>query len=297
MIKDYGQSIRTKLLNISKTEKQEYMKVLGRYFHERLLYRISVSQYKSNLMLKGSSLLYAHYQFAARPTIDIDLLGEHIDRDQRNLVTVFKEILSIPCEEDGVTFDVETIQAEPIAIEKKYPGTNLSFVAHLHTIVYQVSIDIGFGDVITPHPVLINYPLLVKGVPSVDVYSYSLETLIAEKFQAMIERDVDNSRMKDFYDLYHLFHTEDIDHEVLQEAIRNTFANRNTSYSENKHLFNEDFANDANRNMRWKAFLKKLRLKDETTFPEVMATLRENLQKYWNPESFNDSNHTQIPTR
>ena len=289
MIKDYGQSIRTKLLNISKTEKQEYMKVLGRYFHERLLYRISVSQYKSNLMLKGSSLLYAHYQFAARPTIDIDLLGEHIDRDQRNLVTVFKEILSIPCEEDGVTFDVETIQAEPIAIEKKYPGTNLSFVAHLHTIVYQVSIDIGFGDVITPHPVLINYPLLVKGVPSVDVYSYSLETLIAEKFQAMIERDVDNSRMKDFYDLYHLFHTEDIDHEVLQEAIRNTFANRNTSYSENKHLFNEDFANDANRNMRWKAFLKKLRLKDETTFPEVMATLRENLQKYWNPESFNAS--------
>ena len=116
---------------------------------------------------------------------------------------------------------------------------------------------------VTPHPVLIDYPLLVKGVPSVDVYSYSLETLIAEKFQAMIERDVDNSRMKDFYDLYHLFHTEDIDKEVLKEAIRNTY---------------------------WKAFLKKLRLKDETTFPEVMATLKENLQQYWNPESFNVNN-------
>lgn len=263
------------------------MKVLGRYFHERLLYRISISRYKSNLMLKGSSLLYAHYQFAARPTIDIDLLGEHIDRDQQNLITVFKEILSIPCDEDGVTFDIESIKAEPIAIEKKYPGTNLSFEAHLHTIVYQVSIDIGFGDVVTPHPVLIDYPLLVKGVPSVDVYSYSLETLIAEKFQAMIERDVDNSRMKDFYDLYHLFHTEDIDKEVLQEAIRNTFANRNTTYSENKHLFDEAFANDAKRNTYWRAFLKKLRLKDETTFPEVMATLKENLQQYWNPESFN----------
>ena len=163
MIKDHGQSIRSKLLNISKAEKQEYMTVLGRYFHERLLYRISISRYKSNLMLKGSSLLYAHYQFAARPT-----------------------------------FDIESIKAEPIAIEKKYPGTNLSFEAHLHTIVYQVSIDIGFGDVVTPHPILIDYPLLVKGVPSVDVYSYSLETLIAEKFQAMIERDVDNSRMKIF---------------------------------------------------------------------------------------------------
>lgn len=160
----------------------------------------------------------------------------------------------------------------------------------MHTIVYQVSIDIGFGDVVTPHPVLIDYPLLVKGVPSVDVYSYSLETLIAEKFQAMIERDVDNSRMKDFYDLYHLFHTEDIDKEVLQEAIRNTFANRNTTYSENKHLFDEAFANDAKRNMYWRAFLKKLRLKDETTFPEVMATLKENLLQYWNPESFNVNN-------
>lgn len=97
MIKDHGHLIRSKLLNISKAEKQEYMKVLGRYFHERLLYRISISRYKSNLMLKGSSLLYAHYQFAARPTIDIDLLGEHIDRDQQNLITVFKEILSIHC--------------------------------------------------------------------------------------------------------------------------------------------------------------------------------------------------------
>ena len=77
----------------------------------------------------------AHYQFAARPTIDIDLLGEHIDRDQQNLMTVFKEILSIPCDEDGVTFDIESIKAEPIAIEKKYPGTNLFFEAHLHTIV------------------------------------------------------------------------------------------------------------------------------------------------------------------
>ena len=255
MIKDHGQSIRSKLLNISKADQQEYMKVLGRYFHERLLYSISISRYKSNLMLKGSSLLYAHYQFTARPT-----------------------------------FDIESIKAEPIAIEKKYPGTNLSFEAHLHTIVYQVSIDIGFGDVVTLHPVLIDYPLLVKGVPSVDVYSYSLETLIAEKFQAMIERDVDNSRMKDFYDLYHLFHTEDIDKEVLKEAIRNTFANRNTTYSVNKHLFDEAFANDAKRNTYWKAFLKKLRLKDETTFPEVMATLKENLQQYWNPESFNVNN-------
>ena len=96
--------------------------------------------------------------------------------------------------------------------------------------------------------------------------------------------------MKDFYDLYHLFHTEDSDKEVLKEAIRNTFANRNTTYSVNKHLFDEAFANDAKRNTYWKAFLKKLRLKDETTFPEVMATLKENLQQYWNPESFNVNN-------
>ncbi len=115
MTKNIGKSIKTRLLNLAHDEKQEYMKVLVRYLHERLLYRISVSTYKSHFLLKGSSLLFALDGFKARPTIDIDLLGERISNDQANLRRAFREICSIVCEEDGVTFDADSLTLEPIA--------------------------------------------------------------------------------------------------------------------------------------------------------------------------------------
>lgn len=284
MIKDVGKSIRTKLLNIATKEKQEYMKILGRYFHERLLYRISKSQYKINLLLKGSTLLYAHYLFSSRPTIDVDLLGDRISSDSEHMLNVFKEILVIECAEDGVVFDIETIAVKPIAIEKEYPGINLTVRAHLDTIDYPVSLDIGFGDIVTPKPTLLDYPTLIETTPDIEIYAYSLETLIAEKFQTMIERDVDNSRMKDFYDVYGLLVSEDIDHTILHEAIKNTFSNRGTKYTEGKNLFTDDFAKDEKRNQMWNSFIRKLRIKDDISFVEVMAIIKSNLQQYWNVE-------------
>lgn len=284
MTKNIGKSIRTKLLNIAQKEKQEYMKILGRFFHERILYRISQSDYKEQFLLKGSSLLYAHYMFSARPTIDIDLLGNHISNDMNHIKNVFAIILDIKCEEDGVIYDVDSIKANSIAIEKKYPGINLTFDAHLDTIVYPVSIDIGFGDIVTPHPVSLDYPTLINSIPPVEILSYSLETLIAEKFQTMIERDVDNSRMKDFYDVYHLLISENIDHDLLRDAIKNTFANRGTKFIEGKNLFTAKFANDEFRNRLWKGFLRKLRLNDTITFSEVMQLIRLNLQPYWSKD-------------
>lgn len=198
MTKNIGKSIRMRLLNLAKEEKQEYMKVLVRYLHERLLFRISSSPYKRHFLLKGSSLLFALDRFKARPTIDIDLLGERISNDKDNLKVVFEKICSIECEDDGVFFDASSLELEPIAIDKKYPGTCVKIEAHLDTIVQQVSVDIGFGDVVTPYPLPLDYPLLLSDVPAVELYAYSLETLIAEKFHAMVDRDESNSRMKDF---------------------------------------------------------------------------------------------------
>ena len=124
MTKNIGKSIKTRLLNLARDEKQEYMKVLVRYLHERLLYRISISTYKSHFLLKGSSLLFALDGFKARPTIDIDLLGEKISNDHKNLHNAFRNICSIACEEDGVVFDADSLTLEPIAVEKRYPGTS-----------------------------------------------------------------------------------------------------------------------------------------------------------------------------
>lgn len=164
---------------------------------------------------------------------------------------------AIECEDDGVRFDATSLELEPIAVEKKYPGTCVKVVAHLDTIVQQVSVDIGFGDVVTPYPLSLDYPLLLPDVPAVELYAYSLETLIAEKFHAMVDRDESNSRMKDFFDVYQLFINHEIDKELLAEAIVGTFKNRNTPYRENLALFTDKFATDATRNIWWKAFLKR----------------------------------------
>lgn len=284
MTTSYGRSIRDRLLNLAKSEGHDYMKVLVRYLHERLLYRISVSEYKSHFLLKGSSLLYAFDMFKARPTIDIDLLGEGINRDSEYLESVFSRIARVDCPVDGVIFDAESIESHPIAAEKKYPGTCITMTAHLDTIIQPVSIDVGFGDIVTPCPLSLDYPLLIDCVPQVKLYAYSLETLIAEKFHAMVDRDEGNSRMKDFFDVFYLFKNHDIDRELLKEAITATFKNRGMVYRDNLKLFTTDFAKDLRRNIQWNAFLRKIRWEETITFEEVMELIRINLSDYWNNE-------------
>lgn len=284
MIKNIGKSIRTRLLNLSREEGVEYMKVLVRYLHERLLFRISASPYKSHFLLKGSSLLFALDGFKARPTIDIDLLGERISNDRDSLKAVFQKICSIECVDDGVAFDASSFELEPIAVEKRYPGTCVKVVANLDTIMQQISIDIGFGDVVTPYPLPLDYPLLLPDVPPVELYAYSLETMIAEKFHTMVDRDESNSRMKDFFDVYQLFTNHEIDKGLLSEAIVSTFQNRNTTYRESLMLFTDKFSTDATRNTQWKSFLKKIRWREPIPFPVVMQCIKGNLQEYWKKE-------------
>lgn len=222
--------------------------------------------------------------FRARPTIDIDLLGEGINRDSEYLESVFSRIARVDCPVDGVIFDAESIESHPIAVEKKYPGTCITMTAHLDTIIQPVSIDVGFGDIVTPYPLSLDYPLLIDCVPQVELYAYSLETLIAEKFHAMVDRDEGNSRMKDFFDVFYLFKNHDIDRELLKEAITATFKNRGMVYRDNLKLFTPDFAKDLRRNIQWNAFLRKIRWKETITFEEVMELIRINLSDYWNNE-------------
>ena len=279
-------SIKTRLLQQSQESGMDYMKILVRYLHERLLYRVSISSYREQLLLKGSSLLYAYERWDARPTLDIDLMGHRLSNSEENIRRVMEEICQLECPEDGVTFDAESIRLQPIAVEKKYPGLCVTMDAHLDSICQMVSIDIGFGDVVTPEPVPLDYPTILDGVPESNLMAYSLETLIAEKFHAMVDRDEQNSRMKDFYDVYQLFTKQYVDVNLLEEAIRNTFRNRGTTYHKHLHLFGETFATDAARNMRWNGFLRKLRTKENIAFVEVMQVVREHLQPYWNEEFF-----------
>ena len=283
--KNYGKSVKTRLLNLMNETGYKYMYLLARYFNERLLYRVSVSQYKDNFLLKGGSLLYAMNGLEARPTVDVDFMADRISRDRDFLAHVFQEILGIVCDEDGVSFDIDSIRLEPITVEKKYPGTRFYFTAHMDTISYNMSVDIGFGDVVTPYPTTIDFPLLLPDIPSVNIQAYSLETVVAEKFHTMIDRDVLNSRMKDFFDCYQLLTKRDLDNETLYDAIKATFDNRGLTYNSELQLFTKDFSTDAARITRWKAFLKKIQWKETLDFETVMEVIRERLQpmaeKYW----------------
>lgn len=284
-VKNYAKSVKTRLLNLMYSSGYKYMYLLARYFNERLLYRVSVSGYKDNFLLKGGSLLYALNGLETRPTIDIDFMAWRISGNRENLERVFREILSIECEEDGVTFDVEGLRSEPITLEKDYPGTRFFVTAQMDSIVYPMSMDIGFGDVVTPSPVDVDFPLLLGDIPAVNIKAYSLETVVAEKFHAMIDRDVTNSRMKDFFDCYHILITKELDDEGLFEAIKATFDNRGLIRNDHLRLFSEEFYNDGARLLRWKAFMKKIQWKEELAFAEVMRVITTRLEpmynKYW----------------
>lgn len=281
-IKNYGYSVKERLLNLMKESGYPYMYLLARYFNERMLYRVSISSYREHFLLKGGSLLYAIDGLETRPTIDVDFMADRLDRDREHLKGIFADILSIPCVEDGVIFDIETLDIEPIAVDKKYPGTRLLFTAHMDSIVHPMSIDIGFGDVVTPYPLPLDYPILLPELPQINLYAYSLETVIAEKFHTMVDRDESNSRMKDFFDVYQLLQNHEIDQELLQEAIKSTFENRGTHYRQDLKLFSLEFASDRLRNQMWQNFLKKIHWKRTIDFSDVMNIIRLSLQKYWN---------------
>ena len=281
-ITNYAKSVRTRLLNLMNESGYKYMYLLARYFNERLLYRVSVSQYKDNFLLKGGSLLYAINGLETRPTIDVDFMAHHISRNREHLETVFREILAIECKEDGVTFDLESLRSEPITIEKDYPGTRFFVTSRMDTIVHPMSIDIGFGDVVTPCPTTIEFPLLLNDIPSITIQAYSIETVIAEKFHAMIVRDVSNSRMKDFFDCFQLLTTGAVDEAVLYDAIKATFDNRKIEYNADLQLFSESFYSDAQRLQRWNVFLKKIQWNTPIDFKYVMNIITNRLQGLYN---------------
>lgn len=278
--KDYGKSIKAKLLNLSKAERLPYQPLLIRYVQERLLYRLAQSKYKHRFYLKGGALLYAHEQFKARPTLDIDFLGNSIANDKKIIEEAFSEICGISCEKDGIRFDTDTIETEEINENRVYKGIRLHVIARLDTARQKITMDIGFGDVITPNPQELEYLLLLDDLPPVNIMAYSLETVVAEKFQAMIELSENNSRMKDFYDLYTLLYDKTIDDVLLEKAIHATLKNRETVYEENHPLFSDDFSTNPRFQMLWKGFMKKIG-KTEPDFETVIHLTKEKLFPFW----------------
>ena len=269
-------SIQGKLRQLAQLDGKNYQLILIRYFQERLIYRLSVSNYQENFCLKGGALLYALEQEKSRPTLDIDLLGLKMSAEHAYLINVFIEICKIHDEQDGVIFNKSSLTATEITKEGKYSGVRVKVEAQLGNIRQNLQIDIGFGDIIIPKPILMVYPTLLEmNMPH--IWAYSIESVIAEKFEAMIDLAETNSRMKDFYDVFQLLQSSNIQVEILNEAIVQTFRRRQTKFNRLHPLFYESFAKDEKRNQQWLAFLRKTKLNETIDFQEVMRIIKINL--------------------
>lgn len=273
-------SIKVRLMNMADGDNKRYQQLVVRYLHERLLYRLSKSDYGERFILKGGVLLYAFEEFVPRPTSDIDFLGDRIANDKGKILDAFKSILAMSSGDDGITFQSDTLTADDITLEKKYPGIRIGIVCKLGTYKQNLTMDIGFGDVVIPKPVDMEYPTIFDSMDEPVVKAYSLETVVAEKFQTMIDRGRFNSRMKDYFDLYRIFSAHQFDNALLSEAIKATFENRGTEFVEGHDFFSEDFGKDTMLNQQWKNYIRKMKL-DLPSFPDIHNSIANWLMPYW----------------
>ena len=274
-------SIRARLYNISKKENISFQLIILRFLHERFLYRLSLSDFADKFLLKGGVLLYAFEGSKTRSTKDIDFLGNNISNDEDLIRNAIKEVCSIEYKDDCAWFDPESVICQTISEDDKYSGLRLFIDSGFDTIMLRIQIDIGFGDVVMPLPFTIDYPLLISELKPPKVKVYSVESVIAEKFHAMIELSTVNSRMKDFYDVYTLIFSSRYSKINLQLAIMSTFKRRNTPYIQNHALFTEEFFTNSTRIRMWKTFLKKFRLNENIEFKNVVETITKELTPVW----------------
>lgn len=270
-IKNKSASIRDKLYNISKSSGIEFNNLIILYMQERILYRLCQSSYHDKFVLKGGLLLFAYYGFHGRPTQDIDLLGKNMSNDIDYIGKVFKEIPSQDYH-DGLSFSTDTIIIENITENAKYPGVRVKINCLLGNARNIMSIDIGFGDVVTPKPLKMQFPCILESEPIPEIYTYTKESIIAEKFHAMIKLGTLNSRMKDFCDIYMLSLKNDFEGAVLSEAMKETFEKRNTGFEKNPIVFSDEFKKNKDKRIQWTAFLKRAKLQDiPSDFEEVLS--------------------------
>jgi predicted nucleotidyltransferase component of viral defense system len=269
-LKNVGASVRARLLNLSKERNEPFDLLLTQYALERLLYRLSISKYKDKFVLKGAMLLRHWLDDPHRPTRDLDLLGFG-ESDPQLTLGYFREIGSVQAD-DGVTFDADTLEVDAVRDDSGYSGLRLKCYATIDGARIRIVIDIGYGDATEPGLNEIELlPLLDQPAPK--LRAYPPETVIAEKFQAMVHLGLANTRLKDFYDIWGLSRTYEFKDDRLPRAIRATFDRRKTQIpTERPDALSEAFANDPTKIQQWTAFIRDVAI-DPGPLNGVVETL------------------------
>lgn len=272
---DKAASVLAKLRNKAKASGISYQQCLQLFVQEEFLRKLSKSGYGDTLILKGGLFIYTLTNFESRATIDVDFLLRGYPNSIEDIKDLIGKIIDTTTENDYIEMRAKGF--EKISPQRKYHGISTQIVAQIKNVRVPFNIDIGVGDIIFPRPEERKISTQLPDFEAPIVKTYSLESTIAEKFDAILQRFELTGRMKDFYDIYYLSRTFNFDGERLQSAIFNTLQRRGTPYDRASFKRVVSLADDEDMQKRWKYFLKTI--KDDTLeFPLVIAEIQTFLE-------------------
>lgn len=267
---DIAASVLARLKNKAQISGRSYQLCLQLFCQEEFLRRLGKSKYAENLVLKGGLFIYSLTDFDSRVTVDVDFLLRQMPNTPEQLKTVLEEIIAAPTGNDFITFEIKGVA--PIAVAKKYAGIGASVVARIKNTRTPFSIDFGVGDVIVPKQEKRKIPTQLSDFDAPTVNTYSLETTVAEKIDAILSLMEFSSRMKDYYDIYYLANRFDFDGATLTEALKKTFENRGHKFTIEQFDQVMTFGSDDAMQKKWKAFVRKIETKTDD-FSKVIGAI------------------------
>ncbi len=273
---DIAASVLARLKNKAAESGRSYQLCLQLFCQEEFLRRLEKSKYAENLVLKGGLFLYSLTDFDSRVTVDVDFLLRKIPNTPEQLRGILEEIIAVHTGNDFVAFEIKDVA--PIAVAKKYAGIGVSIVARIKNTRTPFGIDFGVGDVIVPKQEKRKIPTQLDDFVAPTVNTYSIETTVAEKIDAILSLMEFSSRMKDYYDIYYLANKFDFDGATLTEALKKTFENRGHSFTIEQFEQVMRFDNDEAMQKKWKAFVRKIGIKTDD-YSTVLKTIKVFLTK------------------
>lgn len=273
---DIAASVLARLKNKAAESGRSYQLCLQLFCQEEFLRRLEKSKYAENLVLKGGLFLYSLTDFDSRVTVDVGFLLRQIPNTPEQLKSLLEDVIAVPTSNDFVTFEIKDVA--PIAVAKKYAGIGVSIVARIKNTRTPFSIDFGVGDVIVPKQKKRQIPTQLPDFESPTVNTYSVETTVAEKFDAILSLMEFSSRMKDYYDIHYIANKFDFDGEMLVEALKKTFTNREYSFTLAQFKQVMSFADDFAMQKKWKAFVRKINTKTDD-YSTVLRTIQNFLEQ------------------
>ena len=272
---DIAASVLARLRNKAKAAGISYQQCLQLFMQEEFLRKLSKSGYEDTLILKGGLFIYTLTNFESRATVDIDFLLRSVSNSLEEVQALIMKILAMPTGNDYIEMTAKGF--EKISPQRKYHGISTQIIGKIKNVRVPFNVDIGVGDVIVPCAEERRIHTQLPDFESPVIMTYSLESTIAEKFDAILQRFELTVRMKDFYDIYYLARTFDFDGARLQTAISRTLERRGTPYEKDSFKRILTLAEDVDMQKRWKFFLKTI--KDDTLeFSEVINEIQTFLE-------------------